>query len=64
MKLIFNVWPQDALDRDDGTYRISVDDDDECGCGDLAFTRDQLVRIKNGEPIEVEFNYPQGGVRL
>lgn len=64
MKLTINVWPQDRLDKEMGGYRVLIDNEEGVTILDGILSRDELKKIKDGDPIEVEFNYPQGGVRL
>ena len=64
MKWIVNVWSQDRLDKEMGGYRVAIDDEDGNTILDGILTREELKKLKDGEVIEFEFNYPQGGVRL
>lgn len=63
MKLTINVWPQDKTAKEMGMYHVTIDKNDVKIASGM-FTRDELISLKNGEPIEWEFNYPQGRVRL
>jgi hypothetical protein len=68
MKLTMHVWSQDKIDKELGHYRVEVDAEKDGHGGytilNGALTREELIALRDGEPIEWTFNFPQGGVRL
>ena len=64
MNLTIHVWQQDKIDKELGHYRVEIDNEAGVCVLDGALTREELKRLKDGEPIDWTFNFPQGAVRL